>query len=732
MPRNRGTRHRQGMSRHIPDGEYELDFSGLFSSLKSDVFGIKYGFKQDSVDLDVPSVMYKDHGELHGQANTTDIPCYLVAESKVNERAITTNIGKDDHVYFEGRCKASPLHDTPRPMAHSASHHGPNGDPTPPAMAEYLMCYDDVSKCFKIDTFDGFIRMNKSREPGKVSEKISKMKRAARDGPKKKEQRDAAPSYVDILLSSLSKCNPPTSKKAVQSPVSSTFDLAPNHARDEGKSTPYGKLLNDISPVRKSKALLSRPLEKTLSPATTLSAATTLSPPSHSPSRSPVRSPTHSPGLPPAVSNIPSPRSAAPISRSSPLPTVKPPVPSSNGGMGFRKTQKSLLLRKAERAIGINKGSGYKPKVREPSSLSKVPKNVADQVVDSLDAKLHETKGLRIRKQTEKRELKEARPDQTSFELNLVPPVDINPVGKRTMPQSPTEKRAPQPAKDTKVDKRDPTVEESILSDEDLENFTEEIESEMEAVKPKKSKGAVKKEIPKAEKDMQKREKTSDQSGKRQEDTILTPEEKDISHLDQLDIGDGNETVVFPKKRVNSKLSDNADSPKESRRESVEHDNPLQDDDSQIEFSDWEDADAIDGPVLSDDNELTNGNSDFNLIIEDDPFKFKRENEKEMQERRKREKEEEIRFEQELQRRERDLKSKAAKPAKRGKSAKTSSKKSSAATVLPNNDKIQPVGAKHKPEKHEPQDIELDKELDEELDRAFDDLLDEEDMSEEE
>lgn len=47
------------MKDQIPDGEYDIDFSGVFAAHQSDVFGIRYGFIPDTIDKSFKSLLYR-------------------------------------------------------------------------------------------------------------------------------------------------------------------------------------------------------------------------------------------------------------------------------------------------------------------------------------------------------------------------------------------------------------------------------------------------------------------------------------------------------------------------------------------------------------------------------------------------------------------------------------------------------------------------------------------------
>lgn len=714
------------MAKNIADGEYDLDFSGLFSTVQSDVFGIRYGFKPDTIDEAFPSFLYRDIGGSTRQTSPTrsrengmieltqpnmEVPVYLVCESKENAKAITTNLSKDDHIYFEGRSRPNTsTHQIPAtPMSHSAFCStgttisaaptssfasvaaSENSNQHLSSMSEFLLCYDDVSKSFKVDFFNGFIKINKSREPDVVSGKINKLTRRQPSNSQNTSTSPSTGSYIESLIASFGNSTGGRLNAGSSNRRTSPMRQANTTQNDTGIIKPYGKSISGISPVRRnvSNSPLESPTKSAFQPSKTLSPL-------------PVSAPLPTQMKPPSPLRVSS--SPSPI-----LKTAKNGTTPTNGGTGTRKTQRSLLLRKAERAVGIKKSRVYKPKLKDstlkekellPSAISAPPKPV-------------ESTGLRIRQ----RELKEARPEQAEFELVLNPPASaptptvVSPAKKATkltqkekkqeaelMVTKKTVNKAIGKAKPKLPTKSTPQMQTKIsLSDEDLDSFAEELVSELDTA-------------------------TEDANSKSDRSPELAAEKKNTIAIKPL-------------------------VPKETEKPRTQT-NDAFDDDFNIEFSDWEDADAVDGPVISDENELTAGNSEFQLIIEDDPLKSK-----EMKERKKLQQEgASAKLNGSDEPRQTQTQTHAQNltdPAKAKNTTKTTttvtknSVSASSATPKKSVKTKATAATKTKKKTGTPQkgkhggsaphlDDEIDRELDAELDKAFDDLLDEEDMSEEE
>ncbi|AOA60748.1 Hypothetical protein PP7435_CHR1-0935 [Komagataella phaffii CBS 7435] len=121
----------------IPDGEYDLDISSLLCD-DSVNLGVRYNFKPDSIDMDYPLELVQESSNY-----------ILKAESDPNVRK--------EPLVFEGTLGKTNQHD-------------------------YLLIYDDITKRFQMDRFNGVLRMNKSRAPDKLLTKFEKLK-LGKDSP---------------------------------------------------------------------------------------------------------------------------------------------------------------------------------------------------------------------------------------------------------------------------------------------------------------------------------------------------------------------------------------------------------------------------------------------------------------------------------------------------------------------------------------------------------------------
>lgn len=728
------------MDKIVPDGEYDVDFSGLFSK-DSNIFGIKFGFKPDTIDESYPSYLYKD-SEINVDQNSDksksfdfELPCYLVSESKENSKAITTNHNKDDHLYFEGRSKfnfSKPLNSS---KISSPKMDSSNNDEMNP-LSEFLLSFDDVSKTFKIDYFNGFIKMNKSRELELVSSKIEKCKKYT-----DKSFSENSQSYIDSIISLYSTLNSKLNLNCnlnMNSLKKSSNNNFSSSVLSNDKTKSYGKSISGISPVKKSSvhSPLQSPTRITGSLSPSLSIASNSSSSSLAATVPSIKS------VSTETSKIsPSLLTSQPIqlAHKTQIPIIKPSSPLKNsstdnklrpvnGGTGLKKTHKSLLLRKAERSIGINNNNSYrisKPKLKDNgNSLNNNNNNnnlnnsKSDNVNDINHLNLtkrRESLGLRIRQ----REIKEARPDQTEFELVLTPPpLNISPNINDKVPNMTNKISNSVKKENTRISK----IKVNKISEEKENNTT---------LKPALKNNNINSKIDKGEKQ---RNKISEES------------EGNLNH-DDYDDEEDKTIKIKPLKlsnHYNKNTDNNIDNSKLNKNTEDNQISNISNEDFNLEFSDWEDADAIDGPVLSDETELTAGPNDFQVIIEDDPFKNKRENEMKMREEKKKEKlinnshkdSNELNKKSKLKTKSNEKSTEKLKnfnettkiikdntKPKITKITKTSNK-----TIK--NSKMTKNSKDEKNAIHE--DDEIDRELDAELNKAFDDMLDEEDMSEEE
>ncbi|QPG73153.1 hypothetical protein FOA43_000459 [Brettanomyces nanus] len=201
----------------IEDGKYEVDMSGLFCSQQlSDVFGIRFGFRPETIDDSYSSLLVKD----------VDDDLYILkTEAKENTKAVTSlshdRSTRQDHILFEGKMPQSTIA-AKRTVSHSSTLSSPSspslsaGSPsiarglavtnpynTPLAMSslsDFILLYDDVAKKFRMERFNGVIKLSKSREPEVLEKRL-------RDIEKKRLSSSLNPlgsttSVVDSLLQS--------------------------------------------------------------------------------------------------------------------------------------------------------------------------------------------------------------------------------------------------------------------------------------------------------------------------------------------------------------------------------------------------------------------------------------------------------------------------------------------------------------------------------------------------
>lgn len=705
---------RQAMSSVVPDGEYDIDLSGLFASQRNEVFGIKSGFKPENIDDSYPSLFYTD-------ATTGDeIPCYLISESKENVRAVSTNSSSDNHIYFQGKINSN--------LAHALDNSSSGS-----SMSEYLMSFDEVSKSFKMEAFNGFIKMNKSRDTTAVQQKVKILGSTASTNVN-----STSDSYVNSILSSFLKSQPTQKKKhqTLRSP-----NLSPT-------LKPVSKVLSSISPIRKSTT-------PSLPPAVSNTSSRAVSPVGAKDGKSlnTTNQATTSSASPNATS-LKTARSSS-VSTSRNTSPVRSPVmktsrsASTNGGLGTKKSAKSSLLRKAERAVGINRD---RIKIKPSSTPHLAPperkREYAHEKVRSVKAATNIIPH---------REIKEARPDQTAFVLNLSPELNDRPP-------------------ETKSGKNDS----AILSDEEIESLAEELESEMaqqfedlvseeedktinfsKSVKPNQAsersslhdtnivngtEGYDNKTTTNPVKKIDVHKKITETNNTNTDNTSEGNNTIDDKNVDKTN----KDNTIKYETNVNNAAAHNVQSKEDSSSSHYNRGGPVKkepeivtninksdneknvdDDDYQLDFSDWEDADTV-GFVLSQDND-TQGNSDFNLIIEDDPLKLKREKELERQRDEKNGQNGQQRFREEVQ-------EKQSMPVNASRKSETPVKARKRPPVEPRS-----TAPNKRPTKSKNTGISVSTsvttqssslpgtdDLDEMLDEALNDISDEEEVSEEE
>lgn len=637
------------MVNDIPDGEYDLDFSGLFRTKKDDIFGLKYGFKPDTIDDEHPS-------QLHIDSNNN---WYLASKSKMSAKAVTPSHNEHEKIYFMGTSGHSIAASAMSASGSSLSASSMIENMSISSINDLLLSFDSAGKKFHVNSIENFVKMTKSREPKRVHDLISKIRKTSSS--------TSQSPFIDSFMLKVNQ-NQGSQKKAPKSPIR-IIDPPPIASKQTNKKVQpgYNKLLSKISPVRRS------------TPIPTQSSATSARPQAtayKSPTPN-LPSPTklHSGSSPTTASKRPPP----PRLQNSPAPTSRPIGATGNGGTGVRKPQKSLLLRKAERAVGINNGAINKPR-REitPSIDVRKTLNTVNAVRKQPISKQHMVNLIPERK------MKESRPEQTTFELVLTPPVANFP-----NLESPT-KSEPDSKYESEI--KSPM---SLVSDEDFENFADELELEMN---------------------------------------------------EESEVGDAAMTSQEPvtTKRDSKVVSD---SPESSVKQSTMDVDMADDDgDFDMDFSDWDDTDAVN--EVNPNTAGSKGISGFNLIIEDDPLKNIRDNEKELERRRQQELKEKMEFEREVERRQQEKKLQEKLDAKKSQQAqarKAIASRTAGKTVASKTVPRQPTQTQNQTQqKLESVDmptakrnastssINQDRELEAELDKAFDDIQFDEDMSEEE
>lgn len=738
------------MEHNIPDGEYELDFSNLFSTFGSEVFGVRFGFKPDTIDQSYPSLLYKDtsniknnntnnnsinefNNDVKTDTNDVEIPYYLVSESKLNTKAITTDHKKDQHIYFEGRSSRQNINSTSISMNSSPLLNGdiPHGG----THTEFLLSFDDVSKSFKVDNFQGFIKMNKSREPELISNRIKKMK--SMNKPLKNTNQQ---SYIDWILSKSENFSTngnnndtTTNKNNHNTSINSINSINSNNSSIDIIKTITPIKVNRI-PILSDPMKVSKSYEKSISKISPVRRKTTTSV-----MNSPIRSTLNSPNLTTPNLTTPSPitlsKPLSPLRNESDSPILKTSRSgsnTSNGGTGVRKSQKSLLLRKAERAVGIKNSRITKPKI----DSARISNNNAKKSISTTNSGMSDIDDMKrnidnTSSKISQRVIKEAKPSHTSYELILTPdslPVEFEvkkSEGKLEKGVAKVEGTIESKSHvNEKVKKEAKSVNMPLNDDHsDFENLAEELESEMDVVdelneldedNTKDMNIELKTKTKTKTNPKLKSESASESIPQSKSELKSTPIEDSIENNTLDEAKPGNNDTSIPKEEMEG-------------------------DEFNIDFSDWEDADALGGPVISDDNDTLTGNNDFQLIIEDDPLNAKRENDKEMKRRRQMEEEENIKWEKELERKEREIKLQHRNDMS-NKKANTTTTTNTTKNTKGTDVGVKTVKSKPKAKKNVSTTIQTGKqdthedidELDAELDKAFDDLLDEEDMSEEE
>ncbi|GME68837.1 unnamed protein product [[Candida] boidinii] len=173
---------------NIPDGEYEIDMSSLFAPLQSsDVFGVRFGFKPDTIDEQFPSILLREKSSDN---------FVLQTESKENPKAIINNNSIHNNktginqILFDGKLQSNAfaLNSTVANNNNSNTQQILNSDnlilldensDIPSLLSgkqqksEFVLIYDNISNEFKMETFNGIIKMSKSREPNILNNKFN-------------------------------------------------------------------------------------------------------------------------------------------------------------------------------------------------------------------------------------------------------------------------------------------------------------------------------------------------------------------------------------------------------------------------------------------------------------------------------------------------------------------------------------------------------------------------------
>ncbi|CDK25409.1 unnamed protein product [Kuraishia capsulata CBS 1993] len=217
----------------IPDGEYEIDISSLLFAQRIENFGIRYGFRPDSIDQSMPLDLVKD--TLDDPINSFKGEGSYILRAHVDSKHSKNN-GK--YVFFDG-VLGSAHKGTP----HSSTPNSPAiGGSTATPSTEFLLLYDNNAKDFKLEPSGGVLKMNKSRNPEKLSKKFSKLKTQAK-------------SRMGVSTPSLStqfelKTSPSRTKKLKSSSMMETSDVnaktKTNHHKTSAGEAPPMSEISDI------------------------------------------------------------------------------------------------------------------------------------------------------------------------------------------------------------------------------------------------------------------------------------------------------------------------------------------------------------------------------------------------------------------------------------------------------------------------------------------------------
>lgn len=552
---------------NIPDGEYEIDMSSLFAPLQnSDVFGLRFGFKPDTIDEQFPSILLRE--------KSTD-NFILQTESKENPKAIINNNSIQNNksginqILFDGKLQSNALSLNSTGITNNDNNNlillDENSD-IPSLLSgkqqksEFVLIYDNISNEFKMETFNGIIKMSKSREPNILNNKFND------------------------LLNDYKKLNINEFNKLTDDILSSNSEL--NNSNND-----------NISPSRSTKPRR----------------ITTLVPP-------PIN---------PAFNNGSSSSSSSNINQHIGSPTISSPSAT------IQKIQ-----RKANGAMKLtpSNGAGTKSRVKIPVSRSSASPKISNASPTSSSVM----------------SLKRAAMSSKNFGENK----DIN----RVKQQSATSNRKSSTYKSRSNSQSQSPAPQSIeipssannsefFSDEDLENFAEELEDELDTDKNSdtgysdndvksnssntktKSNGKTQNDNHKNKTNIIKQEPEVIELGKGSDEewqvNLSDWEDDAFDFDDDSNNGNNNNNKQQPVsyKKSTSNTSDNLAlqaTPQPMKENNhinsiQEIDDEFDDEDFDIEFEDVEDEDRIN------DNE-NNDNDKFGLIVEDDPFASKRVN----------------------------------------------------------------------------------------------------------
>lgn len=159
----------------LPDGEYELDLSSLFcTKAQSEIFGVRCGFKPETIDDSFSSLLVKD-----------DPNNLYILRSEMKDTS-----AKDDYIFFEGRMPHSSnagsrsQSRTPSPELSLSPSSSLSSSPVAD-FTDMVLLYDSIARKFKVNRFNGVIKFTKSRSPStmrNIIETLSKKIKVTKPG----------------------------------------------------------------------------------------------------------------------------------------------------------------------------------------------------------------------------------------------------------------------------------------------------------------------------------------------------------------------------------------------------------------------------------------------------------------------------------------------------------------------------------------------------------------------